>query len=431
MEEKIKEHRKTGDAKKGVHPCFDKEAKLKYARIHLPVAPRCNVQCAYCNRKYDCVNESRPGITSSVLSPYQALEYLRRISEKIDNISTIGIAGPGDALADPERTLECIRLIKENFPEKIFCLSTNGLELDGHAEELASLGVTHITLTINSLQTETLGKIYQWVRYRKRVYRGEEAGILMRERQRTGLIAAVRAGMKVKVNSIIIPGLNDDHLEEVAREVSSLGAHTMNCIPLIPAQGSQMEHFPKPTGSAVREIVKDISTHITPMTHCARCRADAAGLLGKDEQGAYKLIRDCAAMPVPSSPSRPYVAVCSYEGLMINQHLGEARELLIFEPSEIGYALIEKRRAPVKGQGDLRWIELAKGLEDCAYILVNGVGARPAEVLQRVGIAVVEMAGLIEDGLDAVYKGKKLKSVIKTNLGKCGDSCSGNGTGCG
>ena len=34
-----------------VHPCFDKEAKLKYARIHIPVAPKCNVQCGYCNRK--------------------------------------------------------------------------------------------------------------------------------------------------------------------------------------------------------------------------------------------------------------------------------------------------------------------------------------------------------------------------------------------
>ena len=51
------------------HPCFDKEARHKNARVHLPVAPKCNIQCNYCNRKFDCVNESRPGVTSSVLTP--------------------------------------------------------------------------------------------------------------------------------------------------------------------------------------------------------------------------------------------------------------------------------------------------------------------------------------------------------------------------
>jgi nitrogen fixation protein NifB len=151
-----------------VHPCFDKEAKLKYARVHLPVAPKCNVQCGYCNRKYDCINESRPGITSSVLTPYQAVNYLRAISQKITNISTIGIAGPGDAFAEPEKTLDSIRLIKKEFPDKIFCLSTNGLNVMPYIEELVNLDVTHVTITINSFRLETLAKIYQWVRYNKR-----------------------------------------------------------------------------------------------------------------------------------------------------------------------------------------------------------------------------------------------------------------------
>ena len=33
------------------HPCFSKDAHKKYGRIHLPVAPRCNMQCNFCNRK--------------------------------------------------------------------------------------------------------------------------------------------------------------------------------------------------------------------------------------------------------------------------------------------------------------------------------------------------------------------------------------------
>lgn len=418
-------------ARKKVHPCFDKEAKLKYARVHLPVAPACNVQCNYCNRKYDCINESRPGITSSILSPVQALHYLRAISVKIKNISTIGIAGPGDAFAEPEKTMETIRLIKKEFPDKIFCLSTNGLNLEPYADDLYSLGVTHVTLTINSIRLETLMKIYKWVRFGKKVYRGGMAAKIMREQQEKALRALVKNNITVKVNSIIIPGINDREMEEIAQKVAESGASTMNCIPLIPAEGSDMEHYPKPTRETVNKVISQISHHIQPMTHCARCRADAAGMIGQDDKEAYRLIRQCTAFPVPSTDKKPHVAVASYEGLMINQHLGEAKELLIFKETETGYELVEKRATPMKGKGDLRWIELAKSLNDCSYVLVNGVGARPVEVLQSVGIAVVEMAGLIDDGLDAVYKGKKLKSVLKTKLSKCGDSCSGNGSGCG
>ena len=35
------------------HPCYSLTGSHKFARIHLPVAPRCNIQCNYCNRKFD------------------------------------------------------------------------------------------------------------------------------------------------------------------------------------------------------------------------------------------------------------------------------------------------------------------------------------------------------------------------------------------
>ena len=413
-----------------IHPCFDKEAKLKYARIHIPVAPKCNVQCGYCNRKYDCVNESRPGVTSSVLKPFQALNYMRAISQKIKNVSTIGIAGPGDAFAEPEKTLESIRLIKNEFPDRIFCLSSNGLNIIPYIDEIATLNVTHVTLTINSFKLETLEKIYSWARYNKKMYRGIEAAKLMLSQQGEAVKKLVEKGIVVKINTVIIPGVNDTEIEEIAKKVSELGATTMNCIPLIPTEGSAMEHFEKPTGPAIRAIIKSIYKYIKPMTHCARCRADAAGMLGKDDTSAYKLIDQCAVMPTVVDKSKPYVAIASYEGLMINKHLGEAKDFLIYEQTEDGYHLVERRLAPPKGEGDLRWINLAKTLKDCNYILVNGVGAKPVDLLQKVGIAVIEMSGLIDDGLDAVFKGTKLKSVLKTNLGKCGSGCGGNAMGC-
>ena len=111
------------------HPCFNIHAKGTCGRVHLPVAPDCNIKCNYCNRKYDCVNESRPGVTSSVLSPDQAVRYLERVLEKAPNITVAGIAGPGDAFATPEATMETLRLIRERFPEIILCLATNGLKV--------------------------------------------------------------------------------------------------------------------------------------------------------------------------------------------------------------------------------------------------------------------------------------------------------------
>ncbi len=414
-----------------LHPCFNLKAKLKYARVHLPVAPKCNVQCKYCNRKYDCVNESRPGITSAVLSPYQAVNYLKKISEKVPNISTIGIAGPGDAFAEPEKTLETIRLIKSEYPEKIFCLSTNGLEVAKYVKELAALDVTHVTLTINSLRTETLQKVYNWVRFNKKVYRGLDAARVMKEQQMKALEALKEYDITVKVNTIIMPGINDDEMEEVARMVAAKGANTMNCIPLIPAEGSDMENASPPTAQSIIRIHKGIAKYIQPMTHCARCRADAAGKIGHDEPDAMRVLHECTLMPTPAAADKPFVAVASYEGLLINRHMGETDSFLIFKQEGDGYKQLGRRKSATKGKGDLRWIELSRILKDCRYVLVNGVGAKPVEILQRVGIGVVEMSGLITDGLDAVYKGKKLKAVIKTSTPKCGEACSGNGMGCG
>ena len=54
------------------HPCFTAKCS-DYARIHLPVAPKCNMQCNYCLRKYSCVNESRPGVVARVMVPEDAV----------------------------------------------------------------------------------------------------------------------------------------------------------------------------------------------------------------------------------------------------------------------------------------------------------------------------------------------------------------------
>jgi nitrogen fixation protein NifB len=133
------------------HPCFNKAASGHCGRVHLPVAPKCNIRCNYCDRKHDCVNESRPGVSSAVLTPPQALAYMKEVLEREPRITVAGIAGPGDPMANWAETRHTLELLKEHYPHLLFCLSTNGLALPDHVDELAEVGATHVTVTINAV----------------------------------------------------------------------------------------------------------------------------------------------------------------------------------------------------------------------------------------------------------------------------------------
>ncbi|MDR2139531.1 MAG: radical SAM protein [Tannerella sp.] len=414
------------------HPCFQAEAGRRYARVHLPVASRCNIQCNYCNRKYDCCNESRPGVTSAVLSPLQAVHYLQALEAKIPDISVIGIAGPGDPFATPEETIQTLRLVRQAFPDKLLCLSSNGLELSPFIREITEAEVSHVTVTVNSVRPETLAKIYRWVRYSRRVYRGEEAGRILLEQQLKAILLLKEKGMTVKINTVICPGVNDGEVAEIAERVASLGADTMNPIPMVPAEDTEFETLPVPSKEQMKRIKSDIARHIRPMTHCARCRADAAGLLGQDHPEAMQLIGQFSALVVNRGEGRERVAVASQEGLLVNLHLGEARRMYVFEQSKNGYHFVEIRQTPPAGAGLQRWQELAaRTLADCKAILVAGIGETPMKVIQENGIRVIQMSGLIDAGLDAVYLDLPIRTLCRSEYMRCGESCRGTGAGCG
>ncbi len=216
------------------HPCFNVGVKGECGRVHLPVAPKCNILCNYCNRKFDCVNESRPGVTSAVLTPRQALSYLEQVLVAEPRITVVGIAGPGDPFANPKETMETIRLIRERFPSLLICLATNGLGLLPHVQELVDLKVSHVTVTVNAVDPEIGKKIYSWVRDGKKLYRGLAAAELMLERQLAGIAALKAGGVTVKVNTIVVPGINDHHVPEVAKKMASMGVDILNCMAVYP-----------------------------------------------------------------------------------------------------------------------------------------------------------------------------------------------------
>lgn len=264
------------------HPCFNGGCASKNARIHLAVAPSCNIGCNYCVRKFDCVNESRPGVVSKVLTPVQALERFRLAKKRIGNLTTVGIAGPGDALADWENTRETLRLIRLEDPAATFCLSTNGLLLPRYAREIAEAGVTHVTVTMNAVDPSVGARIYRFVQLNDMVYTGQAAAALLFANQVQGIEMLTELGVVVKVNTVLVAGVNEDQVEAVAALAKRLGAAYHNVMGHIPVEGSVFANLPTITDERLSQIRRNCETHLPQMRHCQRCRADAAGKLCED-----------------------------------------------------------------------------------------------------------------------------------------------------
>lgn len=261
------------------HPCFFAGAKGQYGRIHLPVAASCNLQCAYCRRDTDCMHESRPGVTSRVMTPSEALAHLDQALEAMPYLSVAGVAGPGDPFCDPEPTLTCLEMISRAHPQLLLCIASNGLNLPVHIPRLAELGVRHVTLTINALEPEIAARLHLQVKDQGRVLTGLEAGALLIERQMEALAGLKALGMTVKINTVLVPGVNEGQVKEVARTTAGLGADLMNLIPLIPVQGTPLAGAEPPSKALIHRLRQEAGAHLPQMAHCKRCRADAVGLL--------------------------------------------------------------------------------------------------------------------------------------------------------
>jgi nitrogen fixation protein NifB len=415
------------------HPCFNEAARKTAARIHLPVAPRCNVQCNFCDRRFDCLNESRPGVTSAVLTPQQAVYYLDRAMEKSPAIRVVGIAGPGDPFASPEETLETLRQVRKHYPEMLLCVASNGLEVAAHAAELGKLQVSHVTLTVNATDPGIGARIYAWVRAGTRVLRGVAGATVLLERQFEAIAELKRQGVTVKINTIVMPGVNDEQAAEVAREVGALGADIMNCIPVYPVAGTPFESLGQLDHGKLAKLRRQTAEFLPQMLHCTRCRADAVGLLG-DAQNAelIELLQTTAAGPANPNEKRPYVALASHEGVLINQHVGEAARFWVFEPQPGGPpALVETRDAPETGGGATRWYELAELLHDCRAVFTSAVGQTPRRILEQHGIRVIEAVGVASDAIAAWSATGQVPRGMRKLFQGCGSGCAGPGTGCG
>lgn len=255
------------------HPCFDAEAHYRVGRVHLPVAPRCNIQCNFCERRTCAsVEMQHPGWTARVLSPAGAMDLVHSVMRSAKGRDLVlGVAGPGDPLANPE-TFETFAAVHREYPGTLKCASTNGLLLEDRLGEILEAGLSAITVTVNAPESAVGSRIYSWVRYGGTTYRGEEAARLLIEKQLRGIRTAVDAGLALKANTVLIPGVNDRHVVRLARRLREAGVSLMNIMPLLPA--GNMKSYRAPTCEELMKARRDCERVIPQFRQCEQCRAD-------------------------------------------------------------------------------------------------------------------------------------------------------------
>lgn len=418
------------------HPCYSEDAHHHYARMHVAVAPACNIQCNYCNRKYDCANESRPGVVSELLTPEQAAHKVLVIAGKIPQMTVLGIAGPGDPLANPKQTFRTFELIAEQAPDIKLCLSTNGLMLPEHVEQIKALNVDHVTLTINMVDPKIGEKIYPWVRFNRKRYRGIDGVKILHERQMASLDALREADILCKVNSVMIPGINDQHLVEVDEVIRSKGAFLHNIMPLIsaPEHGTYFGLTGQrgPTPKELKALQDSCSGNMKMMRHCRQCRADAVGLLGEDRSQEFTKEKFLEMTPEYDLEKRRevhagiaqfrdqlkaakqqkqavkkakaqapiLVAVATKGQRTVNQHFGHAKEFQIFEVDGNEARFIGHRKVDhycQGGYGEEATLEhIIKAIADCKAVLASKIGPCPQDELRKAGVEPVEAYDIID-----------------------------------
>lgn len=175
--------------------------RIHYLRVS--VTDRCNLRCVYCMPE-----EGVPWKPHSEILSYEEIASVVRVgaSMGIDKVRLTG--GEPLVRAQLERLLE--RLAELDTVDDI-CLTTNGTLLASKADDLARAGLTRVNVSLDSLRSE---------RYREITRGGEVSSVL------EGVDVAKRAGLDpVKVNMVVMRGVNDDEIVDFARMTRDEGWH--------------------------------------------------------------------------------------------------------------------------------------------------------------------------------------------------------------
>lgn len=262
------------------HPCYSNNRSSLWHRIHLPVAPVCNVKCAFCSHSVgSSCHTSKPGVSGQIMTPDSAVARTRAEIEKNPLLRIVAISGPGEPLANPE-TFETLEIIRREFKDIAICMSTNGTLLEDNVDWLRRTQVDTITVSMSTASISTASEIYEWARLGDGILQNEEMGSRIVDSQLRGISKASKAGIHVKVNSILIPEINKQDILPLARKISRAGAALQNIVPLVP--NDSLSDFRAPTIKELSDMRREASTFMKQFSYCKQCRSDVVGIPGHD-----------------------------------------------------------------------------------------------------------------------------------------------------
>ena len=347
------------------------DGQAKHAALHLPVAPRCNIQCAYCDRSGDCVNNSPRGNTSVLLTPKQAVSYALESRKREPRIRSVGVTGPGDPLANSDAVFETLSLVRAEWESIPFFLATNGIGLSSHVERLRDLGVSLCTVTVNSVRPEIVTRIVDWVQASDRILAGTEAAEYLIEQQLAGIRAVAAMGITVRVNFQLIPSVNESETEAVARAVAAAGATHFHVQPFASPPSSQAAFADLPGANleTVAQARQLASRHLSLVKHCSLCAADSMGCLAQVPN-----VRNALEMSAKNKDgSANLVAIASDDSVHGDEKRVALRQLQLIAKVARWLATTEDDTGETMRRV-LVWLDEELGLKRAVIALVDAAG---------------------------------------------------------
>ncbi len=157
--------------------------------LRISVTQRCNFRCKYCMPKTPFSWEPRENLLS-----FEELFLFVKVCLD-EGVKKIRITG-GEPLLRKDLD-KFIAMINEHSPDVDLAITTNGFMLKHYAKALKNAGLKRINMSLDSLNPKKAKFIAQ-----KSILHEVLAG----------LDAALEAGLKVKLNTVALRGVNDDEI---------------------------------------------------------------------------------------------------------------------------------------------------------------------------------------------------------------------------
>ncbi|MBI2910467.1 MAG: GTP 3',8-cyclase MoaA [Chloroflexi bacterium] len=174
---------------------------INYLRIS--VTDRCNLRCIYCMPE-----EGLPLASHQEILSFEEIRAVVRAAAPL-GINRLRLTG-GEPLVRAG-FLDLVRMLAEVKGVEDLSLTTNGILLLQYAARLKAAGLHRVNVSLDSLRSD---------RFHRMTRLGELENVL------AGIEEAKRVGLNpVKINNVVVRGVNDDELLDFARKTIEDGWH--------------------------------------------------------------------------------------------------------------------------------------------------------------------------------------------------------------